>query len=214
MPSWPAASATGGDLGRRCRDLRGHGFNCVRHICQSSSVRSVVLATPVMADSKSIDACTHSSKPSFISLSAAEIPAAARTLDTASTACVARLPKDSALSAVSPRLAAGLCKGRAKLAAKLQLQAQIASHILSAMPISPPHFHLRFCFRFSISSAISALEAFTHCENSPRRRDNQKSTGVLFVRAMARHCLRSHTPPSPTITPCAIKNLLRCSADG
>ena len=78
--------------------------------------------------------------------------------------------------------------------------------------ISPPHFHLRF--RFSISSAIIALEDFTHCARSPSWRDSQKSTGVLFVRAMTRHCLRSHAPPSPTITPCAIKNLLRCSAGG
>ena len=98
MPSWPAASATAAisvvdagisvDMALIASDISA----------SSSSVRSVVLATPVMADSKSIDACTHSSKPSFISLSAAEIPAAARTLDTASTACVARLPKDSALS--------------------------------------------------------------------------------------------------------------------
>ena len=102
MPSWPAASATAAisvvdagisvDMALIASDISA----------SSPSVRSVVLATPVMADSKSIDACTHSSKPSFISLSAAEIPAAARTLDTASTACVARLPKDSALSAVSP----------------------------------------------------------------------------------------------------------------
>ena len=102
MPSWPAASATAAisvvdagisvDMALIASDISA----------SSSSVRSVVFATPVIADSKSIDACAHSSKPCFISLSRAAIPAAARTPETASTACVARLLKDSALSAVSP----------------------------------------------------------------------------------------------------------------
>ena len=170
----------------------------------SSSVRSVVFATPVIADSKSIEACAHSAKPCSISFSKAEIPAAARTLDTASTACVARLPKDSALLAVSPSSPRALAKVDRNSRPSCASSANSISYSLRCA-ISPPHSHLRF--RRSSSSAINALEAFTHCMNSPSRSDNQKSTGVLFVRAIARYCLRSHTPPSPTITPCAIKNL-------
>ena len=177
----------------------------------SSSVRSVVFATPVIADSKSMDACAHSSKPCFISLSRAEIPAAARTLETASTACVARLPKDSALSAVSPSSPRAFANVERNSRPSCASSANSISYsFLEA--ISPPRFHFRF--RFSISSEISAFDALTHSAKSPSRRDSQKSIGVLFVRAMARHWRRSHAPPSPTITPCAIKNLLRYSADG
>ena len=101
MPSCPAASATAAissvdagisvDISRMESVIRAN----------SASDKSVVFATPVIADSKSIDACVHSSNRSFSLPRAADIPAAASALDRTSTASVALSPKDTAPTAVS-----------------------------------------------------------------------------------------------------------------
>ena len=62
---------------------------------------------------------------------------------------------------------------------------------------------------FLFSCTISLL-VLIHAASSRMVQERKKVKGVLLLRAMMRHCLRSHFPPSPVTTPHEAKKTVLC----
>ena len=112
----------GGDLGRRCRDLRGHGFNCVRHICQFF-VCQVCRFGDAGDGRLEIHRRLHTLVKAFLYFfkRSGDTSRSKNARHRVHGLCRAAAERFCTIGRVA-ELAAGLCKGRAKLAAKLRFK--------------------------------------------------------------------------------------------